>query len=145
MEKLDKEALAENIVIEFLGYKNKEEIPKWILVELFPKYKQFYEKGLEYAENHYLKLIEEKEELNQSLILSLNEAHERVKDREKELQESELIRNQLDLQSSSDGETMKELIEELQQAKKLLKEAEVNYKSVGYHTAASRIKEFLKQ
>lgn len=61
MKKLDKEALAENIVIEFLGYKNKEEIPKWILVELFPKYKQFYEKGLEYGENYYLKLIEEKD------------------------------------------------------------------------------------
>ena len=83
-----------------------------------------YKAGLEYAEKYYLKIIEKKDRQINIYTKAFNEP------------------KQFYLNAC---ETEDNLKSELQQAKELLNQAIINYKEVGYHTAALKIKEFLKQ
>ena len=118
MEKLDKEAVTNKLWLE----------KKHPHIMVHNTFDYSCKAGLEYAENHYLKLIKEKDKENLVLGISFN---------------------QISQESVERQDLIAELYEELQQAKELLNEINiVTYKHKTHlkdELLSNKIEEFLKQ
>lgn len=139
MEKLDKEALAQIHVKQELS---EMEGLGFSYGDIYSSIESSYKAGLEYAENYYLKLIEEKDKI--------------LDDRERWaidlITEKDFVTIELQLCKESkfaNDAIIRNLQSELQQAKELLKEAQEAMGSISYKHkqffSKQKIEEFLKQ